>query len=74
MNKEKIDARNEAYNNHIKEIKEVFNVDYTKLSSKEKNYYSNKLAVLKDPSINKRKISYNPETHKNLHKIHRTKC
>ncbi len=58
----------------IREVEKVFNIDYSKLSTGEKNSYSNKIAMLKDPSINKRKASYKLETHQNLHNIHHTKC
>ena len=58
----------------IREVEKVFNIDYSKLSTGEKNSYSNKIAMMKDPSINKRKASYKLETHQNLHNIHHTKC
>lgn len=72
--KERIDARTEFIRNHIKEIEETFNVDYDKLTTSERDSYGVRLAHIKDPTLSRRQISYKPETHKNLHEIHRTKC
>lgn len=66
--------KKQAREQRIREIKEIFNVDYLKLTPSERGIYSNKLASLKDPELNKRKASYKEETHKNLHLIHHTKC
>lgn len=67
-------VRQKRREKRIKQIEEIFKVNYYELTPNEKNSYGNKLASINDPILNKRKASYKPETHKNLHKIHYTKC
>lgn len=55
---------------HISEIESTFNVKYDELSNAEKAAYGKKLWYKNNPGCH----SYKPETHKNLHEIHRTKC